>query len=163
MSVYPAVAGRHARLPHWASLPVIVAVLGMSTTLLVTGVLHQSEQRRAEALLDRQALAVEAAVSAEANRYVDTMTDLSAAVGAQAALSAGDFAAIMSGLSAKRLYGASSVSLVMPSGTAELPDLDQIWSAASESTALAPAPAVPATPPDATPPGATRPAATPPD
>ncbi|MFI5954712.1 ATP-binding protein [Cryptosporangium sp. NPDC051539] len=134
MSVYPAVVGKHARLPHWASLPVIVAVLGVSTTLLVTGMLHQSEQRRAEALLDRQALAVEAAVSAEANRYVDTMTDLSAAIGAQAALSPSDFAAIVSGLSAKRLYGASAVSLVMPAGTAELPDLGQIWSAPQANT-----------------------------
>jgi len=127
MSVYPAVVGRHARLPHWASLPAIVAVLGVSVTLLVTGVLNQAEQRRAAALLERQAEEVEAAVTAEANRYVDTLTDLTAAIGAQSTLSAADFAAIMSGLSAERLHGASGVSLVMPSAGTELPDPAEVW------------------------------------
>ncbi|WP_051571150.1 sensor histidine kinase [Cryptosporangium arvum] len=138
MSVYPAVVGRHARLPHWASLPVVVAVFGLSVTLLVTGVLHQSEQRRARTLLERQATGVEAAITAEANRYVDTMTDLTAAISAQTSLTGEDFVAIMSGLSADRLYGASSVSLVMPSASAELPDLATDWSPGVQSDALVP-------------------------
>lgn len=139
MSVYPAVYGRHARLPHWASLPVVVAVLGLSVTLLVTGVLHQSEQRRSEALLERQAVAVDAAVTSEANRYVDTMTDLTAAIGAQSSLTAADFAAIVSGLDAGRLFGASAVALVMPSDSPELPDLAAEWTPGSSADALVPA------------------------
>ncbi|MFG1924145.1 ATP-binding protein [Cryptosporangium sp. NPDC048952] len=138
MSVYPAVVGRHARLPHWASLPVVVAVLGLSVTLLVTGVLHQSEQRRAQALLERQATGVEAAITAEANRYVDTMTDLTAAISAQNSLTAGDFVAVMAGLNANRLYGASGVSLVMPTASSELPDLATDWTPGSQADALVP-------------------------
>ncbi|GAA3382190.1 sensor histidine kinase [Cryptosporangium minutisporangium] len=138
MSVYPAVAGRHARLPHWASLPVVVAVVGLSVTMLVTGVLHQSEQRRAELLLDRQAAAVEAAVAAEANRYTDALTDLTAAIGAQTSLTAADYTAIMSGLSLQRLYGASAVSLIMPSSTAELPDPSEAWNTDPRADALVP-------------------------
>lgn len=144
MSVYPAVVGKHARLPHWASLPVIVAVLGLSVTLLVTGVLHQAEQRRGEALLDRQADVVEAAVRAEAHRYVDTLTDLTAAVGAQAQLSARGYDAIMSGLSSKRLLGATSVSLVLPTSRNELPDLPLTWARPGQADALVPGGAVPA-------------------
>ncbi|SHM51929.1 sensor histidine kinase [Cryptosporangium aurantiacum] len=138
MSVYPAVAGRHARLPHWASLPVVVGVVGLSVALLITGVLHQAEQRRAVALLDRQATEIEAAVTAESNRYVDTLTDLTAAIGAQTSLTPADFAAIMSGLSAERLYGASAVSLVMPSAGAELPDLAEEWNPDERADALVP-------------------------
>ncbi|GAA0260193.1 sensor histidine kinase [Cryptosporangium japonicum] len=138
MSVYPAVVGRHARLPHWASLPVVVAVLGLSVTLLVTGVLHQSEQQRAAALLERQATGVEAAVTAEANRYVDTLIDLTAAISAQTSLTGEDFVAIASGLNADRLYGASSVSLVMPSASAELPNLATDWTPGVQSDALVP-------------------------
>jgi signal transduction histidine kinase len=139
MSVYPAVAGRHVRLPHWMSIPALVAVFGLAVTLLVTGALHQAEQRRASALLDRQSAAVRAAISAEANRYVDTLTDLSAAVGAQTDLSATDYAAIMSGLSAQRLLGASGISLVVPASAAGVPDLQQVWrDHGSEGLALTP-------------------------
>src|SRR5690349_23103137 len=138
MSVYPAVVGRHARLPHWASLPVVVALVGMSVTLLVTGMLNQAEQRRAEVLLDRQAATVAAAVTAETNRYIDTLTDLAAAIGSQTSLTAADYAAIMSGLNLQRLYGLSAVSLVLPSATAELPDPSEAWNTDQRANALVP-------------------------
>jgi signal transduction histidine kinase len=139
MSVYPAVAGRHARLPHWMSLPALVAAFGLAVTLVVAGALHQAEQRRALVVLDRQAAAVRAAVRAEANRYVDTLSDLSAAVGAQDDLRPADYAAIMSALSPNRLLGASGVSLVVPATTARPPDVTRVWRARSgEALALTP-------------------------
>jgi signal transduction histidine kinase len=139
MSVYPAVVGRHARLPHWSSLPALVAVFGLAVTLLVAGALHQSGRQRAGVMLDRQAVAVAAAVSAEANRYTDTLTDLSAAVGAQSDLTSSDYQAIMSGLNTKRLLGASGVSLVVPAATTEVPDLQKIWRGrGSDGLALTP-------------------------
>lgn len=127
MSIYPAVAGRHARLPHWMSIPALVIVFGLAATVLMAGARQQTERRQAGVLLDQRVAAVGAAIVAEANRYVDTLTDLSAAVGAQTELTAASYAAVLSGLRPGRLLGASDVSLVVPASDAVAPPLRQVW------------------------------------
>jgi len=79
--------------------------------------------------MDQYADAVSRVVTAEANRYRDTLSDLAAAVGAQSDLSKSDFLQITSKLSRQRLPGAAGVALVVAAGDRDVSTVRAYWRA----------------------------------
>src|SRR5690606_38573435 len=78
--------------PRTLLAAVAALALGLTATAGVHDVVAGAAHQRTVEVVDRQAHAVQAAVEAEAQRYVDTLRGLAVAVGAQSDLTAGDFA-----------------------------------------------------------------------
>jgi diguanylate cyclase (GGDEF)-like protein len=113
------------------------------SAVLVTGVLtfgllgswalfmaaKAQEEAHATSAMDQRVRVIESAVTAEVRRYVETSSDLAAALGAQSDLTASDFTAVSSNLNRYRLPGVSGTSLVVPATTREIPGLQDEWRA----------------------------------
>uniref|UniRef100_UPI00196B1A14 CHASE domain-containing protein n=1 Tax=Actinoplanes solisilvae TaxID=2486853 RepID=UPI00196B1A14 len=79
--------------------------------------------------MDQYADTVSRVLTAEANRYRDTLSDLAATVSAQPDLSKSDFLQITSKLSRQRLPGAVGVALVVPADDSDVSTVRAYWRA----------------------------------
>jgi diguanylate cyclase (GGDEF)-like protein len=94
---------------------------------MVTVAVKHAQQRYAGQLMDQHADEVTRAVTAEAGRYRDTLSDVAAAVGAQSDLSAGDFTEITSRLTRQRLPGATGVAFAVPADNDQAAGVQALW------------------------------------
>ncbi|MEV4349619.1 HAMP domain-containing sensor histidine kinase [Actinoplanes sp. NPDC049596] len=91
----------------------VVVLLGVLGTGLATFALHSTAQSWSKrAFEQRQAVVVEV-VTAELIQYGLALSDLSAALGAQAELTAGSFGAITAPINGQRLPGAAELSFIV--------------------------------------------------
>jgi diguanylate cyclase (GGDEF)-like protein len=87
------------------------------------------QQRHAARLMDQYADDAKVAVTSEAARYRDTLSDIAAAVGAQAYCTAADFSQITSRLNRQRLSGASGVLFAVPARDGQVAGVQSFWRA----------------------------------
>jgi diguanylate cyclase (GGDEF)-like protein len=113
----------HARSRRWH------VVVGLAGSLAVTAAVVQAQQRHAGQLMDQHADEVTRAVTAEAGRYRDTLSDVAAAVGAQSDFTAGDFTEITSRLTRQRLPGATGVAFAVAAGDNQVAGVEAAWRA----------------------------------
>ncbi len=104
-------------------------VLGCSISFVAASGVRRTEDRSAAEALDQHAATVSRAVSAEARRYGDALSDVAAAAGAMPELTAVDFARIAAPLPDRDLAGATSVVFVVPAGDDEVAEVQQRWRA----------------------------------
>jgi diguanylate cyclase (GGDEF)-like protein len=132
------------RMPARWRLSALLVTSVMAVGLVGSGALvvavNSQRQVHAQAVMDQRVQVIDSAVRAEVRRYVETTTDLAAAIGAQSDLSASDFAALTANLNRSRLPGVSGVSLVVPATDAETPRIQRLWRArGARQLSLAPA------------------------
>src|SRR5689334_2317930 len=89
-----------------------VAALGLLATVSLCGALNGLADRNQRQALDRRVDLVRAGVSAEAARYVDALTDVATALGAQTDLTAEDFNRISAAISLRRLPAVTAISVL---------------------------------------------------
>jgi signal transduction histidine kinase len=107
----------------------LVVALGTTGTTLAATALRRAGDERAVQALSRQTMIVKQLVTAEVRRFTTSLTDLAAAVGAQARLESAEFTAIVAAVNQHRLPGASGVGLVVPATRAQIPGVRQAWRA----------------------------------
>lgn len=112
-----------------AALVVSVMAVGVLGSGALAFAVDAQQQRHASDVMDQRSQVIESAVRAEVRRYVETTSDLAAAIGAQSDLSASDFTALTANLNRQRLPGISGVSLVVPATDAETPLVQRVWRA----------------------------------
>ena len=112
-----------------AALAAGVATLGILATVALCGALDGLADRNQRQALDRRVDLVRAGVSAEAARYVDALTDIATALGAQADLTAEDFSRISAAVSTRRLPAVTAVSVLVTADTAAVPATQARWRA----------------------------------
>ncbi|GAB7041830.1 hypothetical protein JCM9533A_56800 [Catenuloplanes niger JCM 9533] len=112
-----------------AALAAGVAALGILATVSLCGALNGLADRNQRQALDRRVDLVRAGVSAEAARYVDALTDVATALGAQTDLTAEDFTRISAALSTRRLPALTAVSVLVAVDTAAVPATQAYWRA----------------------------------
>ncbi len=119
----------HVRRRRWPGvvLVVVVVIVGLAGSLAVTTAVDRGQQRQAEQLMDQHADEVARAVDGEADRYRDTLSDVSASVGAQSDFTGGDFTEITSRLSRERLPGATGIAFVAAAGNDEIAAVQATW------------------------------------
>jgi diguanylate cyclase (GGDEF)-like protein len=118
-------AGR--RIRGGALLVVAVLLLGLMVSAAATVAVDRAEDRYAGQVIDRYADDVTAAITDRINRYGETLSDLSAAVGAQSDLRGKDFARMTAGLNATRLPGASGIAFIVPAATGQVAAVQATW------------------------------------
>ncbi len=108
---------------------VVICLLGLTGTALSALALRgAAEERRARALGQRAEL-LSQVVSTELRRYGTMLTDLAAAVGAQAQLEASEFTAITAAADRQRLPGATGIAFVVPVAAADTGEAQAYWRA----------------------------------
>ncbi|AGZ43091.1 histidine kinase [Actinoplanes friuliensis DSM 7358] len=105
----------------------LVIALGVLGTVLAAVALRRADDDRARRALGQQTMIVSQVVSAEVRRYSTSLTDLAAAVGAQANLEAAEYTAIAASVDRQRLPGASGVAFVVAATTDEMPAVQKSW------------------------------------
>lgn len=112
---------------HVLAWVVLVAAVG----ILVTGAgmltARQSQQRAAEAGVQRRADLTAEIVEGEVLRYEDTLRTTAAAVSAQQDLERADFDQITQPLSGTRLRGAAGISFLVPATTRQTRRVQALW------------------------------------
>ncbi|WP_205650708.1 CHASE domain-containing protein, partial [Actinoplanes solisilvae] len=111
----------------------VIGAVGLTGSWAASEAVERTQQRHAGQVMDQYADAVNRAVTSEADRYGDTLSDLAAAVGAQSDLSKADFLQISSKLSRQRLPGAAGVALVIPAGNTDISSTQAFWRAQGAS------------------------------
>ncbi|MFI5840637.1 ATP-binding protein [Catenuloplanes sp. NPDC051500] len=104
-----------------------VAALGLLATVSLCGALDGLAERNQRQALDRRVDLVRAGVAAEAARYVDALTDLAAAIGAQTDLTADDYARISAAVTVQRLPAVTAVSVLVAADSADVPATEAYW------------------------------------
>ncbi|MBN1170801.1 MAG: CHASE domain-containing protein [Micromonosporaceae bacterium] len=94
----------------------LVFVVGAGGTGVAASAFNSAEHRHADAALTRRARDLRVAVSAELERYVDTLQDLSVATAAQTDLTERDFITITSRIRHERLPGTGAVLFIDANG-----------------------------------------------
>jgi diguanylate cyclase (GGDEF)-like protein len=125
----------HVRRRRWhaVTLVAVVVIVGLAGSLAVTAAVERAQQRHAGQLMDQHADEVARAVTAEANRYRDPLSDVAAAVGAQSDFTAGDFTQITSRLTRQRLPGATGVAFGVPADSNQAAGVQALWRARGAS------------------------------
>lgn len=106
-----------------------VAALGLLATVSLCGALNGLADRNQRQALDRRVDLVRTGVSAEAARYVDALTDVATALGAQTDLTAEDFNRVSAALSVRRLPAITAISVLVTADTTEVPAVQAYWRA----------------------------------
>lgn len=119
----------HPRRRRWTgvALVVVICAVGLTGSWAASAAVERAQQRHAGQLMDQHADEVSRAVTAEADRYRDTLSDMAAAVGAQSSFSAADFLQITSTLSRQRLPGASGVAFVVSADDTDTTGIQAYW------------------------------------
>ncbi|MGW4945062.1 sensor histidine kinase [Actinoplanes sp. NPDC004185] len=121
--------GAGSRSPGRRSVRVLALViaLGLLGTTLAALALRRADDDRAHRALEQRAAIVAQTVTAEVRRYSTSLTDLAAAVGAQARLESAEFTAIVAAIDQQRLPGASGVAFVVPASRSRIPQVQRFW------------------------------------
>ena len=121
----------HARKRRWqgVALVAVVVLVGLAGSVTVTTAVDRAQQRQAGQLMDQHADEVARAVTGEADRYRDTLSDMAAAIGAQSNLTAGDFTEITSRLNRERLPGATGIAFAASADDDQLAGVEARWRA----------------------------------
>ena len=106
-----------------------MVTLGLCGTLLAAAALLHAERERVTRALALQAALVQTLVTGEIRRYTGFLSDLAAALGAQAQLEAPEFAAMTAQVDRGRLPGASALSMVVPASLDRIPQVQAYWRA----------------------------------
>jgi signal transduction histidine kinase len=106
---------------------VLICALGLTGTVLSALALRNADDERRERALVQQTELLSQVVSTELRRYGTMMTDLAAAVGAQARLEASEFTAITAAVDRQRLPGATGIAFVVPVPPAGTADAQAYW------------------------------------
>jgi CHASE1-domain containing sensor protein len=82
----------HARKRRWRAVAwvAVVVVVGLAGSLGVTAAVEQAQQRHAGQLMDQHADDIARAVTAEADRYRDTLSDVAVNAASSSASAAGN-------------------------------------------------------------------------
>ncbi|MBU2668283.1 CHASE domain-containing protein [Actinoplanes bogorensis] len=123
----PGKPARAAGVRRSAVALVLVALVGLAGTAMAAIALHNAERDRLTRALGQRTTIISQAISAEVSRYANSLTDLAAAVGAQAELESAEFTAITAGVDRRRLPGATGLSLVIQAPDAQVAALQQRW------------------------------------
>jgi diguanylate cyclase (GGDEF)-like protein len=130
------------RRRRWTGI-VLVAVIcavGLAGSWAATAAVERAEQRHAGQRMDQYADEVSRAVTGEASRYRDTLSDVAAAVGAQSNFTASDFIAITSRLNRQRLPGAAGIAFAVSADDHQVAGVQASWRAlGAPGLVLAPA------------------------
>jgi diguanylate cyclase (GGDEF)-like protein len=124
---------RRSRLWTAAAWVWVVLLIGAAATAVAVNAVRQAAGEYAGQLVDRYSDDVVSAITEQADRYGETLTDLAYALGAQSSLSAEDFAHITAGLSAKRFAGATGVAYVVPAAGSQVAATQRYWRAQGSS------------------------------
>jgi diguanylate cyclase (GGDEF)-like protein len=119
--------GSSRRRWYSVALVVVVAILGCTASWAAAGSAHDSERRYAAELMDRYGDDVARGLTTEIQRYGDTLTDLSTALGAQNDLTAADFAWITDKVNHRGLPGATSLGFVVGAPDGGVGALQSYW------------------------------------
>jgi signal transduction histidine kinase len=136
--------GVGVRAPGRRSVRVLAVViaLGLLGTTLAAVALRRADDDRAARALSQQTMIVAQTVASEVRRYSTSLTDLAAAVGAQARLESAEFTAIVAAVDQQRLPGASGVAFVVPATGPQIPAVQRFWRDRGDAgLTLLPAPA----------------------
>jgi signal transduction histidine kinase len=119
----------------------LVVALGAGGTALAAFSLRTADDERISRALSQQTALATQTISAEIRRYTASLTDLAAALGAQAQIEAAEYAATTAALTSDRLPGATSVNLVVETPAARTGAVQAYWRARGvRGLTLAPAP-----------------------
>jgi diguanylate cyclase (GGDEF)-like protein len=120
-----------ARRRRWAGagLAFAVCLAGLGGSWALTVAVDRVQQHSAGLSMDRYTDDVSQAVANEADRYGDTLTDLSAAVGADSNFRDETFAQITSRLNRRRFSGATGVFFAVPAADDEIVEVQTFWRA----------------------------------
>lgn len=110
-------------------LLVLVVALGAGGTTMAALSLRNADDERVGRALTQQTALTAQTVSDEVRRYTTSLTDLAAALGAQAQVEAPEYAATVADLSPERLPGATSVSLVVETPADQIGAVQAFWRA----------------------------------
>ncbi|MEU8228399.1 ATP-binding protein [Actinoplanes sp. NPDC048967] len=121
--------GAGSRSPGRRSVRVLALViaLGLLGTTLAALALRRADDDRAHRALEQRSMIVAQTVAAEVRRYSTSLTDLAAAVGAQARLESAEFTATVAAIDQQRLPGASGVAFVVPASRSRIPQVQRFW------------------------------------
>jgi diguanylate cyclase (GGDEF)-like protein len=124
-----------ARRRRWTGIALVAAlcIIGLGGSFAATTAVERAQQRHAGQLMDQYADEVSRAVTAEADRYRDTLSDTAAAVGAQSNFTATDFTEITSRLNRQRLPGAVGVAFAVSAGNTQITTVQAHWRALGAS------------------------------
>ncbi|GID98604.1 bifunctional diguanylate cyclase/phosphodiesterase [Amorphoplanes digitatis] len=123
------------------ALVIVVAILGGAGSCYATQNARGAEQRYAAQRMDRYAGDVTRAITNEIQRYDDTLTDLSIALGAQTDLTSDDITWITNKVGKRGLPGAASLGFVVGTHDSGVAALESFWRSRGEKgLKLRPAP-----------------------
>jgi len=105
----------------------VVLLLGSAASFVAASNARSAEQRYAAQLMDRYTSDLTRALTTELQRYRDTMTDLSVALGSQTDLTANDFTWITNKVGNRRLPGVTALGLVVPTPASGVAALQSYW------------------------------------
>lgn len=108
-------------------ISVVVLLAGLLTAFAVSRNIASSQDARMQDLMAERSTAIQAAVLDETQRYVDTLQNLSLALGSQSDLDDADFTSITENLPAQHLSGVTSVAYVEESGDNDVLALQERW------------------------------------
>ncbi|GAA2723781.1 hypothetical protein CAE01nite_11060 [Cellulomonas aerilata] len=109
------------------AVALVVAIVGLSTSTGLAVLLSEQQGRAEERLMDQRATAMQAAVTTEARRYVETLTTLAAGAASMPEVDAASFDALTATLQGMELPGASGIAFVVPADGAEVPAVQEQW------------------------------------
>jgi signal transduction histidine kinase/CHASE1-domain containing sensor protein len=121
------VAGRPRRHRGARMLSGAVLLLGLAATAVVMVVLQANHRRTAAAAMDQQTMFAQRTVAAEVVRYRDAVTTVAAAAGTYERLTPAKFRGFTAPLTASALPGVTSVALIVPATTAQVPAVQRFW------------------------------------
>ena len=108
-------------------LAAAVVVVGLTATALIVIGLRGAQRENAARVMDQRAEMARSAVLTETERYVTLLQATAAGLATDDSISWEDFDAATSPLARAGLIGASSVSLVVPATTAQIPAVQRLW------------------------------------
>jgi len=125
----------HATRRRWTGIALVAVVfaVGLAGSWAGTTAVQRAQQRHAGQLMDQHADEVSRAVTDEADRYRDTLSDVAASVGAQSDFTAADFTEITSKLSRQRLPGAAGVAFAVSADNDQISTVQAVWRAQGAS------------------------------
>jgi C4-dicarboxylate-specific signal transduction histidine kinase len=104
-----------------------VLLLGLAASAVVMAVLHANHRRTADQAMDQQTVFAQQTVAAEVLRYRDAVTTVAAAAGSFDRLTAAKFRGFTAPLEASDLPGVTSVAMIVPATTAQVPAVQRYW------------------------------------
>jgi PAS domain S-box-containing protein len=120
-------AGRRPTRVH--GIAVVVATVGVLASTGLGGVLAAEQARTDDRLVDQRTAAMQAAVTTEGRRYVETLTTLAAGAGSLTDVTDTSFAALTAPVAEMDLPGAAGIAFVVAAESSEMSAVQAAWHA----------------------------------